>query len=312
MAFVSRIYFHAVFGALGGLIGWMLFGVFGDKNVPDERVTAQLLLGGGCIGGAIGYLLTGVEALRDRSWLRFARLGSYGVILGAIGGALGMWAGDRVNFQIVSRFGAGNSTAAVVGAMLARGLGWSVLGLVVGISEGIAARSFRKLGYGSLGGALGGFVGGALFALAYRWTQEFGQQTAIGGALGLMVLGASIGGLSALVQAALQPACVRVLRGWQEGREYPLVKAESRLGRDEQSDIALFRDMRVQKRHAIIRREKDRYQLVNSGAPAEETRINDRPVPVSCDLQNGDRIQLGGVVLRFQARTSSPQRQMGN
>src|SRR2546423_1805117 len=32
MSFVSRIYFNAVFGALGGLLGWLVFGVFGDKN----------------------------------------------------------------------------------------------------------------------------------------------------------------------------------------------------------------------------------------------------------------------------------------
>ena len=29
MALMSRIYFNAVFGALGGLLGWMLFSVFG-------------------------------------------------------------------------------------------------------------------------------------------------------------------------------------------------------------------------------------------------------------------------------------------
>src|SRR5438067_13445498 len=97
MALLSRIYYNGVFGALGGLLGWMLFGVFGDKNAPDERVTAQLLLGGAIIGGAIGYFLVSVEAIRDRSLLRFARLASYGVVLGALGGAAGMVAGDRVN-----------------------------------------------------------------------------------------------------------------------------------------------------------------------------------------------------------------------
>ena len=31
MALLTRIYFNAVFGALGGLLGWMLFSVFGSK-----------------------------------------------------------------------------------------------------------------------------------------------------------------------------------------------------------------------------------------------------------------------------------------
>jgi len=71
MALLSRIYYNGVFGALGGLLGWMLFGVFGDKNAPDERVTQQLLAGGALIGRAIGYFVVSVEAIRDRSLVRF-------------------------------------------------------------------------------------------------------------------------------------------------------------------------------------------------------------------------------------------------
>ncbi len=64
-----------------------------------------------------------------------------------------------------------------------------------------------------------------------------------------------------LVQAVLQPASVKVLRGWQEGREYPVIKPETLLGREEHADIALFRDMQVQKRHALIRRDRMRSRI---------------------------------------------------
>ena len=40
MALLSRIYFNAVFGALGGLLGWLLYGVFCDKK-PDEDFQAR-------------------------------------------------------------------------------------------------------------------------------------------------------------------------------------------------------------------------------------------------------------------------------
>jgi predicted component of type VI protein secretion system len=111
--------------------------------------------------------------------------------------------------------------------------------------------------------------------------------------------------LSALVQAVFQPACVKVLRGWQEGREYPLDKDASSLGRDEHADIALFRDMKIEKQHAFIRRVNARYVLVNNGAPAEFTLVNDAPVPQSQELQEGDRIQLGNVLLRFHMRAAA-------
>ena len=99
-----------------------------------------------------------------------------------------------------------------------------------------------------------------------------------GGAVGLVILGACIGSLSALVQGVFQPASVKVMRGWQEGREYPLEKNDNLLGRDEHADIALFRDMKVEKRHAVINREGNVYVLVNNQAPAEWTRVNEEPV----------------------------------
>ena len=90
-------------------------------------------------------------------------------------------------------------------------------------------------------------------------------QSALFGAVGLLILGACIGSLSAFVQGVFQPASVKVMRGWQEGREYPLDKADNRVGRDEHADIALFRDMQVEKLHAVIQRDGKRYVLKNAG-----------------------------------------------
>jgi hypothetical protein len=313
MALVSRIYFNAVFGALGGLLGWMLFGIFGDKNAPGDQVTRQLLLGGALIGGAIGYFVVSVEAIRDRSLLRFVRLASYGVLLGILGGAVGIVLGDWVNYLLVKWIGASRegSLLHLLGTMFARGLGWMFLGVTVGFSEGIAARSLGKFSYGTLGGAVGGFIGGALFGLALDRANATGGHASLWGAVGLIILGACIGSLSALVQSVFQPASVKVMRGWQEGREYPLDKIDNLLGRDEHADIALFRDMKVEKKHAIIQREGQRYLLLNNDAPPEWTRVNDRPVMQCCDLQDGDRIQLGNILLRFQMRAAQERRRRG-
>jgi hypothetical protein len=316
MALVSRIYFNAVFGALGGLLGWMLFGVFGDKSAADSErfwgspVFWQLLRGGALIGGAIGYFVVSVEAIRDRSLIRFVRLASYGVVLGLVGGALGILIGDWVNFLLVGKLGASRQETVrhLLGTMFARGLGWMLLGLAVGLSEGIAARSLGKFSYGAIGGAIGGFIGGGLFGFALDRANATGGHAALWGAVGLIILGACIGSLSALVQGVFQPASVKVLRGWQEGREYPLDKPDSLLGRDEHADIALFRDMRVEKKHAIIQREGQRYLLLNNEAPPDFTRVNDRPVAQSCDLHDGDRIQLGNIILRFQLRAAQERR----
>jgi hypothetical protein len=311
MALLSRIYFNAVFGALGGLLGWVLFGVFGEKNPGSAPVflffsdqDINMFLGGALIGGSIGYFVVGVEALRDRALVRFARLASYGVLLGAVGGALGMYLGDQINHLLIKVLGAN-----IVVTMLARGLGWSVLGVAIGMSEGIAARSLGKFSYGMLGGAAGGFVGGALFELFHAFYRASLSTTFFWSALGLVILGACIGSLSALVQSVFEPASVRVVRGWQEGREYPLEKPATLLGRAEHADIALFRDMKVEKQHCIIKRQREKYILVNNGAPPESTLVNERPTLHTVELQDGDRIQLGNVILRFQLRAAQERKQ---
>lgn len=308
MALFTRIYFNAVFGGLGGLIGWMLFGVFGD-SAHDDHI--QALLGGAIIGGSIGYFVVSVEAIRDYALVRFCRHASYGLILGAAGGALGMWLGDQVNYILIEHYGARRFLVALV----ARGIGWMVLGGAVGLSEGIAARSFGKLSYGAIGGAMGGFIGGVLFVLLYMGAVDsssggligsvFGGEegAALAGSLGLVILGACIGALSALVQGVFQPASVRVLRGWQEGREYSLEKVINQLGRDEAADVLLLRDMRIEKQHAIIRRDQERFVLVNHAPPAQ-TQVNGAAVIESRELEDGDRIQLGEVVLRFQLKAA--------
>src|SRR5437660_1052676 len=89
MELLARLYYNAVYGGLGGLIGWMLYGAFGDKNPPDEAKQLQYILMGAMIGGGIAFLVVSVEAIRDRSMARFARLSSYGVVLGIIGGSIG-------------------------------------------------------------------------------------------------------------------------------------------------------------------------------------------------------------------------------
>jgi pSer/pThr/pTyr-binding forkhead associated (FHA) protein len=126
----------------------------------------------------------------------------------------------------------------------------------------------------------------------------------VGSALGLVILGACIGSLSALVQTVFQPANVKVMRGWQEGREYALDKAAILLGRDEHADIALFRDMKVEKKHCYIKQIGGKYYLVNNGSPPESTLVNEVPVKDQRELNDGDRIQLGNVVLKFQLRTA--------
>ena len=70
MALLVRIYYNAVFGALGGLVGWMLFGVFGDKIPSKETQWVQMIIGGTVIGGDLQLrILLSSGIITSYTWL---------------------------------------------------------------------------------------------------------------------------------------------------------------------------------------------------------------------------------------------------
>jgi len=293
-----RIYLHTMIGALGGWLGWMLFG---EWCSPNWSWHVQALVAGMLIGACIGLGLAAIEAMIDQSLIRFLRYGAVGIVLGGLGGAAGCWLGEWVNYSIVSTAGAGG-VLATVGSVLARMLGWALFGCAVGISEGVAALSKRKMMYGAIGGSLGGALGGLFFGVLLAAFQPGETSYLWGQAFGLVLLGALIGMLRALVEEVLKPAAIRVVQGWHEGREYPIVKERTVLGRDEAVDILLLRDMAVVKRHAILRREGPRYWLQRLEGPPQDTRVNEQVVNDQLEVKHNDRIQLGATVVRFQHR----------
>lgn len=308
MGRLLRIYFNAVFGALGGLLGWMLAGEFLADYFRGSTWDPMLALASGAfVGAMIGYFVVSVDAILDRSLLRFCRFAAVGIVLGGVGGAIGNWVGDQLNYLLLESLAKDTSWMTLYAPLLARGLGWAVFGFAIGISEGVAARSLGKFSYGAIGGTLGGFLGGVIVASLMRNVENLSHEDPSyvwGQALGLVILGACIGSLTALVEEVLKPASLKVLRGWQEGREYAIVKANSTLGRDEGEDILLLRDRNIEKHHALLQRRGNRFYLVKQDAPPEQLKVNDQPVFLSQEVQDGDRVQLGNTVMKFVMRAA--------
>lgn len=295
---LRRIYLHTVMGMLGGWLGWMLLS---ECCSPTWSWQWTALLGGMLIGACIGFALAVVEPLVDQSLTRFVRFGAVGIVLGGLGGAVGCWLGEWVNYSLVATAGTG-SKLATFSSVLARMLGWAFFGCAVGMAEGVAAYSQKKIWYGLLGGSLGGALGGLFFGTMLATYQPGETSYLWGQALGLVLLGALIGLLRSLVEEALKPAAIHVVQGWQEGREYPIVKEKTVLGRDEAVDILLLRDMTVVKRHALLRRDGPRYWLERLDGSPQDTRVNDQMVHEQHAVLQGDRIQLGATIVKMVLR----------
>jgi hypothetical protein len=278
---VRHAYDLALAGGLGALFGLYLY----VEMVQAESVYVRDALAGLLIGGSLGVFLNAYSPFRDGAWIKLARAVAWGAPAAALGGAIGLVAGEVV-------------IGLMRGGLLGRALSWAVLGLGIGFGQGLADRSRERLIYGLIGGGVGGLVGGFLF----EWLRvAMGDRTDVSQAIGIVVLGAGLGLCLALVEQVLRRAWVQVQSGRQEGRIYLLAHPRCRLGLDERAEIGIFGDPAVARRHAEIEAIPGGYalhHLANKGS----TRINGSPVKDRQSLKDGDRIELGHTLLVFRQR----------
>ncbi|MGO9470150.1 MAG: FHA domain-containing protein [Isosphaeraceae bacterium] len=278
---LRQAYDLALAGALGALFGLYLY----VELVLAHSVYLRDALAGLLIGGSLGVFLNAYSPLRDGAWLKLARAVAWGAAAAALGGAIGLTAGEVV-------------IGLMKGGLLGRALSWAVLGLGIGLGQGLADRSRERLIYGLIGGGLGGFVGGFLF----EWLRvALGDRFDISQAVGIVILGAGLGLCLALVEQALRRAWVQVQSGRQEGRVYLLAHKKCRLGLDERAEIGIFGDPTVARRHAEIESTAAGYVLHPLAATAP-TRVNGRAVTGDHPLHDGDRIELGRTQIVFRHR----------
>jgi hypothetical protein len=282
----EKLFFYAAAGALGG------FGAWGaaEPFLGIHSVYPRDLVLGAVVGLFIAAFLASIEALSVGQWRQALRGAESGIAIGAIGGAAGLLVGEM--------------TFDVLPGLVGRILGWAVLGLLVGLGVGWATRSTARRRNGAVGGMLGGAVGGLCYqAVTSAFPQAFGR------AIAIVILGALIGFFIGLVSELLKRGWLMVVRSQsrnaREGREYPLVKATTTIGRAEESDIGLFGDNAIRAQHAVVRREGKSFFVSPSGGG--QVLVNRQPVGARCALKSGDRVEIGGTLFLFRERTAQTQ-----
>ncbi len=276
-------------GGLGGSAAWVL--VLQLSGAGKGGLLTEVLLGaiaGMCIGG----FLWSHEAITGRQYRTALVRAAWGAGAGLAGGALGAGLGNTV-FSLLGTFSAElGGMKAFLALALSVGLGWALLGAAIGMSGGLMIRSRDRVLYGLAGGALGGFVGGLLFNGI--------SSTNIWSVLaGLALLGLSIGAFISLVEEAFLSAKVKVVKGRHVGREFPLLRDENTVGRDDRSDVCLSGAEGVALQHAMIRRRSGRYTIEADGS-GKSVYVNQNMVN-SSRLNDGDVIRVGSILLLFSA-----------
>src|SRR5579885_1025191 len=141
----EKLLFYAAAGGLGGLAAWGA----AEPFLGIRFVYARDLLLGALIGCFTGAFLAWIEAMSGGQWRQALRAIRSGGVIGAFGGALGLLVGEFA-FDFLGGFNG-------------RVLGWSVLGILVGLGVGWASRSNARRRNGVVGGLVGGALGGFFY-----------------------------------------------------------------------------------------------------------------------------------------------------
>jgi VWFA-related protein len=276
-------------GALGGAAAWPLI-LSVSHSAGDGLLTEALL--GSLAGMFIGGFIWSHEAITGRKFRTALKRAAYGALAGLAGGAAGAGLGNTV-FSALGRYVVDlGGWKASLGMALSVGLGWAVLGAAIGMSGGAMVRSRDRIGYGLLGGSLGGFIGGLLFNTI--------STTGIWPALaGLSLLGSCIGAFISLVEEALLSARLKVIKGRHVGREFPLLRDENVIGRDDRSEVCLSGAEGVGLKHALVRRKNGRYSIETEQV-GKVVYVNHK-LAKNSRLRDGDVIRVGSILLMFTA-----------
>lgn len=282
----EKLLFYAAAGGLGGFAAWGL----SEPILGIHWVYGRDLLFGALIGALISAFLASIETLSVGQLRQAMRRFVVGGVIGAVGGALGLLIGEFA-FDLLGGFNG-------------RIIGWTVLGTAVGLGVGSASGSAARRRNGAVGGVLGGALGGFFYStLTSTFPQAFGR------AIAIVILGALIGFFIGLVGELLKRGWLMVVRSQsrnaREGREYPLSKPVTIIGRAEESDIGLFGDQSVLGHHAIIRREGKNFVISPTGGG--QIFVNRQPVGGRYALRSGDRLEVGGTLFVFRERAQVAQ-----
>jgi hypothetical protein len=306
MSFRLFIYYSAMCGGLTAFLSW----IFGRMSGTEGGVGAA-----GIKGMWLGMLIALALGVIDALWnfgrsqlLRVLPRVLMAVAVGTVGGLVGGVVGQLIS-DLADQFGY------AVLSLLGWVFGWTLTGLLVGVSVGVfdvlsrfvrqeeVRPARRKLTNGIIGGTLGGILGGVLsFYIRGFWTNLLHAEDPWSpSAMGFVALGICIGLLIGLTQVILREGWLKVEQGFRAGREMLLSRPVLTIGRAESCDLGLFGDPTVEKLHARILRQGDRYLVADNATPSG-TYLNDERVSQPMPLRSGDRIRVGKHVLLFGER----------
>ncbi len=246
----------SILGLIAGVAAWPLMELILSYQRIFPSYFMFSLAQGALFGIVMGAFFGSGEGLTAKERGKIIRGTLMGVLTGAIGGIVGFLAGQGVLFLVVQRAFTSYRAQQLIAIPLARVVGWAILGIAVGVSEGFRARSLKK----SLVGAGGGFIGGVLGGASIEYLRTLYPELLYTRLIGLAIFGLLIGVCYSLLERGVSLGVLRVLNGRRRGKEYSFVQNRVTVGSNQSNDIVLDGYAHVAPKHARFRvRGKDVY-----------------------------------------------------
>lgn len=296
--------FKALAGLLGGAIGWIPVEIVNHGHSLTQVESAWLVYGNlfvmAILAGMIGALIaasddqsfTVTEQMKQRALRSF--------VVCFLLSLPATYFSNRAFSAILAAGGwVGGTQGSIFYLILARLVGWTLMGMMLGLGVGLATGSMRNALKGAAGGWVGGFVGGMVFdpigmLSSSGMLSRFTGFSAVGFAIGLFI---------GLAHELTKTAWLVVEAGRLRGRQFRLDGPTVTIGRAEENSIGLFGDPGVQPRHAILERQGETYAIRNLAVQAG-TIVNGARIETTT-LADRDRIRIGGYELSFHERVGA-------
>jgi hypothetical protein len=289
MSFLRLIYWSCLIGGWSAFVGWLFTEILFHYWIDDYTALAILMatlvsipIGGG-ISLASGLTNPQIPNLVKRLLLGFAG--------GLVGGLLGSLLGACI-------FGVLQSIPVL--GFLGRIMGWTLIGMGIGVTEGIFDRNLKKIRNGLIGGGIGGFLAG-LFFIPVSFVVGSPMSSR---AVSFVLLGLCIGLAIGLAQVILKEAWLTVEAGFRPGRQMILGTDLVTMGTSEKASLIFiaYGAKGVEPIHLKISKQPDGHYLLEDNQSRAGTLLNGLTIPGPVPIKDGDAIQFGVNVVRFNER----------
>ena len=284
--------------------------IYRDESLPESARTRlieeqiekdqtrnfiQQMIWFSVLGIPIALFLALCDGVTSRNWHACVVNGSVGIVLGLLGGVI---VGLFIN-QLYNAMGGSFEERSLTRQILARAVGWAILGLFLAIAPGLVLRNVKRSLIGLAGGFAGGLLGGFLFDPI-----SFATDNAVVSRLVAIVAISLVAGVgTGILENVAKTGWMKVTTGLIAGKQFILYKNPTVVGSSPQCEIYLFKDVQVAPQHAAIHLVPHGFELQHLGAIGT-TLVNGTPIS-RVRLKNNDQVQIGDTTFSFQEKTKT-------